>query len=51
MNQSYETYFNDATELLKQLIATPSVSRDEKAAANIFCNIPAEAFDIDFCPQ
>ena len=38
MNQNYETYFNDATELLKQLIATPSVSRDEKAAANIFCN-------------
>jgi acetylornithine deacetylase len=37
MNQNYETYFNDATELLKQLIATPSVSRDEKAAANIFC--------------
>ena len=37
MNQNYETYFNDATELLKQLIATPSVSRDEKAAADIFC--------------
>lgn len=30
-----EDYVNDAIELLRQLIATPSVSRDEKAAADI----------------
>lgn len=30
-----EEYVNDAVSLLKQLIATPSVSRDEKAAADI----------------
>ena len=30
-----ENYINDAVELLKQLIATPSVSRNEKNAADI----------------
>ncbi len=30
-----ESYVNDAVELLKQLIATPSVSRNEKEAADI----------------
>ncbi len=30
-------YTNDAVELLKSLIATPSVSRDEEAAADIMC--------------
>ena len=30
-----EDYVNDAIELLRQLIATPSISRDEKAAADI----------------
>ena len=29
-------YTNDAVELLKRLISTPSVSRDERRAANIF---------------
>ena len=29
-------YTNDAVELLKRLISTPSVSRDERQAANIF---------------
>lgn len=28
-------YLNDAIELLKELIATPSVSRDESAAADV----------------
>ncbi len=37
MTDRNETYYNDATELLKQLIATPSISRDEKAAADLFC--------------
>lgn len=31
-------YTNDAVELLKQLIATPSVSREETRAADIFCD-------------
>ena len=30
-----EDYVNDAVELLKQLIATPSVSRNETAATDI----------------
>ena len=33
-----KTYTADAVALLKQLIATPSVSRDEKAAADILEN-------------
>ena len=31
-------YVNDAVELLKRLIETPSVSRDETAAANVMAN-------------
>ena len=31
---SYKRYTNDAVELLSELISTPSVSRDEKAAAD-----------------
>ena len=34
-SEKLEEYVNDAVELLKRLIATPSVSRDEKAAADI----------------
>ena len=30
-----EQYVNDAVELLRRLIATPSVSRDERAAADV----------------
>ena len=32
---SYKRYTNDAVELLSELISTPSVSRDEKAAADV----------------
>lgn len=32
---SYKRYTNEAVELLKELISTPSVSRDEKAAADL----------------
>ena len=32
-----EQYLNDAIELLRRLIATPSVSRDEGAAADVMC--------------
>ena len=32
-----ETYLNDAVELLRQLIATPRVSRDEGQAADLLC--------------
>lgn len=35
MNIEIEQYVNDAVELLTKLIATPSVSRDEKNAADI----------------
>ena len=31
-------YVNDAVELLKRLIETPSVSRDETAAANVMAS-------------
>ena len=31
----FKTYTDDAVNLLKELIATPSVSRDETAAANV----------------
>lgn len=34
-NEKLERYVNDAVELLKRLITTPSVSRDEKVAADI----------------
>ena len=37
-----KTYTADAVALLKQLIATPSVSRDEKAAADILENAMRE---------
>ena len=43
-----ENYINDAVELLKQLIATPSVSRNEKNAADIMeqtiCNYGFKAY-------
>ena len=32
---SYKRYTKEAVELLKELISTPSVSRDEKAAADL----------------
>ena len=32
---SYQEYTNEAVELLKRLISTPSISREEKAAADI----------------
>lgn len=35
MIMTLKEYLNDAIELLKELIATPSVSRDESAAANV----------------
>ena len=34
----FQQYTNEAVELLKQLISTPSVSRDETAAANILAD-------------
>ncbi len=37
-----ETYFNDAVELLRQLIATPRVSRDESQAADLLFQKMAE---------
>ncbi len=37
MTEEYETCYKDATELLEQLIATPSVSRNEKEAADLLC--------------
>ena len=43
-----EQLTNEAVELLKQLISTPSVSRDEAAAANILadfigkCGLPCQ---------
>ncbi|MBR4573073.1 MAG: hypothetical protein IKO28_06645, partial [Prevotella sp.] len=33
--ETLDQYVSDAVDLLKKLIATPSVSRDEKAAADI----------------
>lgn len=41
-------YANEAVELLKRLIATPSVSRDEKAVADI---MEAELCRLGFTPQ
>ena len=44
----YKDYTNEAIELLKQLISTPSISRDETAAANILadfigkCGLPCQ---------
>ena len=35
-------YSNDAVELLKALIATPSISRDEKAASDVFVHFIEE---------
>lgn len=35
MIMTQKEYLNDAIELLKELIATPSVSRDESAAADV----------------
>lgn len=35
---THNDYFNDAVGLLKRLIATPSVSRDEEAAASILAD-------------
>lgn len=37
-----ENYYNDATNLLKSLIAVPSVSRNEKEASDLFCAHLAE---------
>ena len=35
LTMTIDQYVNDAVALLKQLIATPSISRDESAAADI----------------
>ena len=35
MELKYKEQTEEAVELLKKLIATPSVSRDEKAAADV----------------
>ena len=38
MIMTQKEYLNDAIELLKELIATPSVSRDESAAADVMAH-------------
>ena len=37
MTMNIKDYTNDAVSLLRRLIATPSVSRDEQAAADVMC--------------
>ena len=38
MNMNYDNYTDKAVALLSRLISTPSVSRDEKTAADIMEN-------------
>ena len=48
MNEEIQKYVDDAVELLKRLIATPSVSRNEKEAADI---MEATIRSYGFTPQ
>lgn len=47
---THTEYLNDAVELLKKLIATPSVSRDEKAAADIMAETVSR-YGYDYCRE
>lgn len=47
---TYTEYLNDAVELLKKLIATPSVSRDESKAADIMAGTVSE-YGYEYCRE
>lgn len=47
---THTEYLNDAVELLKKLIATPSVSRDEKAAADTMAETVSR-YGYDYCRE
>lgn len=50
MIMTQKEYLNDAIELLKELIATPSVSRDESAAADVMARA-ISGYGYEYCRE